>query len=548
MATVVFDKKDLEGLLGKSLTKQEIEEKIPMIGAPLEKTEDNKLVYEVFPNRPDMLSVEGFARALRFFLGTKTDFIEYKTKKSGIVLASDVSVKKARPYIACGIIRNVKITEEMLVSLMQLQEKLHDTIGRKRKKVAVGLHELDKITPPFKYLAASPEKISFIPLDSNKKMNLKEILEGHTKGIAYRHILEKHDKYPVIIDKNNNVLSFPPIINAELTKVTKNTKNIFIDVTGTDKAAVRQVLNIISTAFAERGFSIETCSVDGEETPNLSPRKIQVNLDYINKILGLNLSQKEFIGLLKKMGFGYSGDVLIPPYRTDIMHEIDIAEDIAIAYGYQNFQSVLPGIHTPGKRQNISEFYLHAKSLLTGLGFQETVTMVLTNEKDEFLKMNLKPEKACKTLNPLSQECTICRKAVLPSLLKVLSQNKHRSYPQKLFETGDIVVLDETAETGAINKKTLATVFSDSSVGYESLSTLLDAFLKNLGIEYSLKKTSHVSFIPGRTADVFAGKEKLGIIGEIHPQVLNNWNLDNPVVGFEIVIESIYELIHRQKE
>ncbi|MBI2075619.1 MAG: phenylalanine--tRNA ligase subunit beta [Candidatus Aenigmarchaeota archaeon] len=540
IAVAEFIKKDLEKIIGRKLSEDDYKNKITMLGCPLEKMDSEKVSYEISPNRPDMYSAEGFARAIKNFLGLSKSIPSYNTKKSGIKLAAGIVT--ARPYITAAVVRNVKFTEEVIISLIQLQEKLHETIGRKRKKVAIGIHDLDKVKPPFCYKAVKPEEISFVPLDAKQKMNLSEIGKRHPKGKDYMHTLEGYEKWPIIVDKNNDVLSFPPIINGELTRLTEKTRNLFIDVTGTSDIAINHAINILVAALSDRGFSIETVEIKGSRKPDLSNRKISINIDYANKLLDLDLTKSEMKTLLSKMCLGFDGSVIIPPYRTDIMHPIDIVEDLAIAKGYGTFEAKIPRVPTIAKRDGLVEFLEFLRGAVIGLGFQETVGAILTNKDDEFRKMNIPVEEACETTNPVTVECTMCRKKLLPSLLKTFSQNKHMDYPQCVFELGDAIVIDKTKETNTATVRMLACGISNSSVSYEQISSYLDAFLKNLGINYKLKKFTHSTFIEGRCAEIIADKQ-IGIIGEVHPQVLENWKLEKPVAAFELNVEEIFKLM-----
>lgn len=256
MPTVEFDYLELRSLLKGNPGIDVLRERIPMLGVDMESIDENKIIVEIFPNRPDMLSIEGFARALNGFLGYETGFKNYKSKGIQGEVIVDAAVKWIRPYIACGIVKNISLTDSVIASLMDLQEKIVITHGRKRRKVAIGIHNLDAFAFPLRYTAVDPESISFVPLNFSKKMNLREILREHPTGIKYGEILAGLDRYPIITDKNNEVLSFPPIINSELTKVTKTTKNLFIEITGTEERAVNQALNITITALADRGGEI----------------------------------------------------------------------------------------------------------------------------------------------------------------------------------------------------------------------------------------------------------------------------------------------------
>lgn len=543
MAVVQFEKKDLEKMVGRKLTDKDYNEHIPLFGCPLEKMEKSAVYFEVSPNRPDMLSIEGFSRAINNFTAVRPKLTDYKVKKGKIKLKIDSSVKQVRPYITCAVIRNVKITDDLIASLMQVQEKLHDTLGRKRKKVAIGVHDLARVTPPFTYKAVSPDSIRFVPLDVKKEMTLREILKKHPKGVEYANIIEKAKKWPIIVDKNNNVLSFPPVINGELTRVTEKTKNIFIDVTGTDEYAINQSLNILATSFADRGCKIESVQLIGRKktcAPDLERWKMKVDTNYVNKILGLNLDKKKIVALLEKMDIGFDGRyAIIPAYRTDIMHQIDVAEDIAIAYGYDKFAPTVPAVPTNGMPLEKNDYYHTVKQVMAGTGFQEVVTLTLSNLEDEFDKMNTPRQPVAETLNAVTPECTICRRDVLPSIIDVLAHNQHREYPQRIFEVGDVVSLDDKEETGTKNVKKLACAISDTHVSYAEISSVLDSLMENLGFKYDLKPMKHPSFIEGRAADVITHGKKIGVVGELHPAVLSNWKLEMPIAALEVNLDEL---------
>jgi len=530
MAIVEFSLKDLEKLAGRALTKKDLEERIPMMGSPLEKAERGRVWFEVFPNRPDMLSAEGFARAVRMFLGGRIR--TYSVQQGGIRMDVSPSVKQVRPCIAAAAIRNVRLTPDAVESLMQTQEKLHDTLGRKRRKVAIGVHDLDKVKPPFTYKAVAPESVRFVPLGKATKMDLNEICKKHEKGQAYAHVLAGSKLWPVITDAKGDVLSFPPIINGELTRVTNGTKNLFIDVTGTSQSAVKQALNILVTSFAERGFCIESVNVGGRRTPDLSPMKIKVKADYVNALLGVDLTETKITQLLSRMGIVYAkGMASVPAYRTDVMHCMDIAEDVAIAYGYQNFNAEKPRGTTIARRLETKEWTNAAKTAMAGLGYQEVKTMLLSNN-GQFSKMGVKGN-ACEIANSVTAECTQCRTWLMPSLLRTFSQNMHVEYPQRIFEAGDCVLPDGKAETGATIIRKIAAAVSGTTAGYEEISAALSAFMGSMGIAFTLVPAEHGSFIRGRCAKVMARKVA-GFVGEIRPEVLEAWGLEKPVAAFEL--------------
>lgn len=261
MPTVEFSFQELLKFLEKDFEPDELKEKISMLGVDLEKIDHDTIIMEIFPNRPDLLSIEGFSRNLKGLLDVDFGLIKYSIKKSEVKLFVDKSVEKVRPEISGAVIKNLQIDEKFLCSLMDLQEKLHLTHGRNRRKVAIGLHDFSKVKMPFFYKAVFPEEVFFVPLDMTEKLNLKEILEKHPKGKEYSFILKGKEKYPIILDSQQNVLSFPPIINAELTKISKETKEIFIDVTGTEKEAVEKALNILVTAIFDRKGEIYSVEI-----------------------------------------------------------------------------------------------------------------------------------------------------------------------------------------------------------------------------------------------------------------------------------------------
>lgn len=534
MAIVEFSMADLESLVGRNLSKKDLEETIPMMGCPLERMDDGRVWYEVFPDRPDMLSIEGFARAVRTFLGGPIP--RYKVSPGKIVLKVSPSVKKVRPFIGAAVVKDVKLTSGAVESLMQVQEKLHETLGRKRRKVAIGIHDLDRVKSPFTYKAVPPKSVSFVPLDKTRKMNLKEIGQYHEKGRAYIHILEGSKLWPIITDTNGDVLSFPPIINGELTRVTGRTKNLFIDITGTNPLAVQQTLNIIVTSLADRGATIESVDVQNQPMPDLSPTTMKLSRDYVNKLLDLDLTYTEIAALLTKMGINFdkkNNTALIPAYRTDIMHEIDLVEDIAIAFGYEEFEPRIPKVPTIARRLGEEETAKILRDAMTGPGYQEIQSMVLTNEETQFTRMHVSG-KSCKIANSVTAECTMCRTWILPSLMKVFAQNMHREYPQRIFELGECIIPDEKAETKTITLRKLAAALSANLATYEEISAVLSAFLKTLGVKFTLMPTQHGSFIKGRCASVLVAGKPIGFVGEVTPEVLTNWGLEKPAAAFEL--------------
>lgn len=547
MPVITINRNDFCKLVGKDYPMDFIEKKLAMLGVAWQGKEEDDFSIEVNPNRPDLLSTEGLARTFSAFVGLKTGLREYKVKKSDYLIEVDKKVKKVRPFIVAAIVKDVKFTEDFIRSIMQLQEKLHVSHCRKRRKASIGIYDLDKIKFPVKY-TTKPKNFRFLPLDEPKEMNLTEILKRTPKGKKYSWILERKEEYPILIDSGNTVLSMPPIINSENTKVEKSTKNLLIDITTTDEKTAKEALNILVTTFADRGGKIYSVRIKYPNreilTPKLEEKSVKLDQNYVNELLGIELKNKEIIDCLKKMGYDATGkekiEVLVPCYRTDIMHQFDLAEEVAIGYGYENFEPKIPNISTIGKEGELEVFSRRLRELMVGLGFQEVMCLTLTNKEFLFDKMNLKERPVAEIANPKTKEYTICRDQILPSLLKVLSKNKHREFPQKIFELESVVVLDKKSETGARNNKRLGGVISDHKIGYSDIRAVVSSFLKNLGTKYIIKTTKNDSFIEGRVGCIMVNKKKIGILGEISPVVITNFDLEKPVASFEINVEKLY--------
>ncbi|MBU4493113.1 MAG: phenylalanine--tRNA ligase subunit beta [Nanoarchaeota archaeon] len=542
MPTITLDKKDVFELIGKKLPDDELKDRISMLGTDLDSVDDKEIIVEVFPNRPDLLSEEGFSRALSSFIGVKTGLRKYDVKKSNFKVKVEKSVENVRPFIRCAVLKNINLSDEAIKSLMQLQEKLHLTHGRKRKKVAIGVHDFNAIKFPLVYKAVKPDSISFVPLDMTTEMNLAQILSKHPKGRDYAFCLEGLEKYPIIIDAKNDVVSFPPIINGIVTQVKENTKNLFIDVTGLDINAVTQALNILVASLADRGAEVYSLDVDGVVSPDLKPRKMKVNLDYVNKLLGLNLNKEKFVELIEKMGLGFDKDVLIPAYRDDIIHPVDIVEAVAIAYGFENFEPEIPNLATIAEENSFEKFKSKIAEILVGLGIIETNTYHITNKENLNKKMNL--DLGCVELsNALTKDYDVLRSWMIPSLMDVLKNNKNREFPQKIFEMGVCFKENKEKETGVEEFTRLAVLISHTKANFTEIKQVLDYLFNLLGLEYKTEDTEHSSFIKGRVGRVIVNGKKLAYIGEISPEVITNWELEMPVAALELNLTELFELI-----
>jgi phenylalanyl-tRNA synthetase beta chain len=538
MPLVTFSYADFINLLGHQIPKETLIEKLPMIGGDFSHVNGDEINIEFFPNRPDLTSVEGIARASRGFFGFKTGLQKYEMTTSNVTLTVDPSVKKIRPFITTALVKNITMIDELIVSLMGLQEKLHIGLGRNRRKVAIGVHNAKPVVPPFTYKAVDPDSVSFVPLAKDESMTLREILKNHEKGVDYANLLTGFKKYPLIVDANNNVLSFPPIINGSLTEVTPLTKEIFIDVTGTDRKAINYALNIVTTALAERGGEIYQTTIldEGKKfiSPDFSPLKHLVLVDNVNRILGTALQEKEIISYLQKMGHNAidSGkgtiEVEIAAWRSDILHEVDLIEDVAIGYGFDIFQSDFPKAFTFGGTLPHHPLLVSLRNIMIGLGFNEVITFVISNEKDEYQRMGLKKGKMVEIENPIGEDYHGLRISLLPSLLKLLRENRHHSLPQQIFEIG--VIVDEHAK----NQYHLAGLKIDAKANFTECKSLVEAVLRECGIKPIIKEKTHSAFIEGRCASVLRNGAEIGVFGELHPKTIQAFSLEYPMIAFEL--------------
>jgi len=549
MPKINLNKKSLIKLIGKKFSDSELTEKIPMIGVDLESISKDEVIVEVFPNRPDLLSDHGFARSFKSFIGKETGLKKFKVNDSRLKVIVDPALKNIRPYTACAIVKNLKLSDEDIIELMQLQEKLHITFCRNRKKASIGIYPLSKIKFPVYYKALSQEKIRFQPLDEHKILTAKEILERTPKGKYYEHLLENFNLYPCFIDANNNFMSLIPIINSELTgKVTEKTKDVFVEVSGTDLIVINQCLNILVSTLADLNGKIYSLTIQYSDkkltTPNLKPTEMNVDLNYINKILGLNLKDNALNKLFSKMGLDYKNKkALIPAYRIDILNQRDLAEEIAIAYGYNNFVPEIPQISTIAEEDKLEKFKSLIKEVLIGLNFNEINTFHLSNKLNQNNKMNFDSE-LIELENSLTEEYNVLRSWLLPSLMETLSINKHNEYPQNIFTIGNSFSKDKSSETGIKEEAKLAVALSAIGSNYTKIRQVLEALLSSLGIKAVYREFNHKSFINGRSAEVLINGKQIAVLGEVSPFVLTEWKLEMPVSAFELNLSELFKILN----
>ncbi|HIH22150.1 TPA: phenylalanine--tRNA ligase subunit beta [Candidatus Micrarchaeota archaeon] len=538
MAVVEFYIDDLREMCGRMEEKKLIET-LTNLGAPCEAGEGEskgKLIIEITPNRPDFFFIEGLTRAVNTF--QKRKIPEYTAKKSDYVVIVDSSVEKIRPSSLCAVVKNLKLDARRIEYLIQAQEKLMTTIGRKTRKFGMGFFDLNKVVFPIKYTTRKPEDIVYRPLGYQKTANAREILTNHPKGIENRHMIEKFDRYPLYEDANGRVLVLIPIVNSEeCGKIDERTNAVFIEVTGTDMNTIKSVMNILICSLIDIGgtaYSVEMKYPDKkfQSMQGLVDGEVELDLEFINKILGLELSKKDVDGLLARMGYKTSGKkVMTPPYRIDIMHFMDIVEDVAIAYGYEKFEPMLPDFFTSGK--TIGKTESEIDKTLRGMGFLETVSPILTSP-GSIKNAGLKQTKDAEVKNSKSEEFSIIRPALALSILECFARNKTKGLPQKFYEIGDRFVGGELER---------AVVFAvvDRNVSFADIRGYAQTLFEEIGLEFKIENAASE---PGnelmdeeKSGMVMFDGEVRGRIGLVNEDILKRFNLQNKVAICEIVLD-----------
>ncbi|MBI2576324.1 phenylalanine--tRNA ligase subunit beta [Candidatus Woesearchaeota archaeon] len=571
MPTVVFSLTDLQDLVGQQLSPDKLESLASYAKGSIEKTnqEANEVTISFDDtNLPYLWSVEGFARLCRGILGIEPGIPYIKVAGSSLSLIVDDSVGVVRPYIGAFLAEGKQVSDAFLKQLIQLQEKLDESFGRKREKISIGIYRAGQVKFPVTYKAVPPDSVSFVPLGFPHEMSLRNILEEHPKGKEYSWILKQHKMYPLLVDAKGEVLSFPPIINSNSTgRVLENDDHLFIEATATDKHGLKIVLAILAFALADRGFSLSSIEVRrGSKkavTPDLAPEKVNITLGQVRKLLGLELKNKEVIGLLEKARYHVSTtlSVSIPPYRGDILHPCDIIEDIGIMYGFGSIEEKPLTTYTAGKSNPLHDFKKIARELFVGLGYQEVMSPILSSLNMLSARMQLSPlsdngkdsakespaiDNPVVIENPMSETYSCLRSWIIPQLMDFLSKNTHNPYPQKVFEAGRVAMVKPGQGSGqktVAEHEHLAAVSAHDSVDYTEARQAVDFTLSQLGLAGEIKKIEHPSFLPGRAARIIIDGKAAGFLGELHPSVLETHKVMVPVVALELDLDALFELV-----
>jgi phenylalanyl-tRNA synthetase beta chain len=524
---------------------------LPFVGLDIEGIDGNVVRVEYNPNRPDFSSDYGIARALAGLLGKETGMPKFRLAgKSDLAINVDKSVKKVRPFVVALVARNGRLDDETIKQLIAMQEDLHNGVGRRRKKASIGIHNLDAIKFPVKYTTATGE-YSFIPLGGSKEQTIEQVLQETETGRAYGHLLAAGPKYPVIVDSSGTTLSLPPIINGEATKVDEKCKNLFVEVTATDKKAADDTLAVIAITLFDAGFQIKTVTIaedsKKQETPDATTRKISVDAGYVNDILGLDLTANEIAACLKKSrldakasGSNKTIVCTVPRYRTDITHEIDLAEEVTIGYGIYRMEPNFPVSPTSGQRSAFSSYSTAIRQAMTGLGMLESFNFSLTSREVQYSLCGRPENDVLAVDGTKSIEHEVLRSSLIPSLLQSLSRNVHEEYPQRLFEIGK--TFHRQKDGKIVERWHAAAVVAHGEAGYTEIKSAMQALLSSgFGMSAATKASDDPLYIKGRCARVITNRD-IGTIGEITPLAIDNFKLRVSVAAFEIDLSELLPL------
>jgi len=546
------------------------------MGCPVDNNSEESIEVEVFPDRPDLLSHETIARASRTFLSASEVGVGLPVSQGEIKLSVAPELEDVRPIVLGAVVRGVDTgsnpeeREDFIQSLMDHQEKLHMTLGRRRKFASIGVHDLSSLKPPFN-VTTVPSNFSFIPLACSEEMTIERILEEHPKGSEYSHLMEGMDRFPVILDSEDRVLSFPPIINGSHTTVNSSTEDFFIDVTGWDIRACESCLLLVCLSMSERGGIVENIELSGSNgeavrVPNGDARKHRVPESLIRKILGLELDSGELSRAISKMGGklersqtvtdgpnerGRWADCVVgeiehiismPRWRSDIMHPVDVVEDIAIGFGFENLPEILSKTHLDSIPLVSSNLDRRFGESMRACGLQEVQSLTLSNERDQFEIVRWPQEQGMALIsNPITSEHTVLRQYILPSLLRLLAANRHHELPQRVYELGTVV-------KGFRNCKKGAWTCAEVGSGFTASKGIAQALLRDLGagyedVEFAPTEPGHGPWITGRGSHILIKGKRIGEFGEIAPEVSGGFGIKSPIQAGEIDLEEVGSLI-----
>ncbi|EGR27777.1 phenylalanyl-tRNA synthetase beta chain, putative [Ichthyophthirius multifiliis] len=587
MPTVTVNIDNFNKKLGKNLDFNDLENLCFDFGIEVEKREVTKknkktnqdevtleYAFEVGANRPDLLSVETLSLALGTFIGTrKMPKYTIKNVKNREKIIVKENCKKIREFVVGCVLRNVTFDQYTYDSFIDFQDKLHHNLCRRRRLASMGTHDLDTIKGPFIYDAKTPKSISFVPLDKTEEMDGEKLMEFYDKDIHLKEflpIIRDSDVYPVFLDHNNVVMSLPPIINSDHSKIKLTTKNVFVEITATDYTRAVASLNCIVAAFSQycaEPFTIEEVEIFYEAenrtdiTPKIENLYFETSIEYINCVGSLNLNAQQACELLNKMCLNSqpiqnSGKIKVevPITRSDILQECDIVEDVCIAFGYNNIDCKLPKTPTVGKQLFLNKMSDLVREEMASAGYKEGLNFVLVSDEDLTSKLLKKNDGQMVIIdNPKVKEFNVGRTTLIPGCLKWLCNNRQNKIPIKMFEVGDVVLQDKTQETGTRNERRMCALYTNLQSQIEIIHGLVDYIMMKLNVKllcpensnfkrlYKLIPANEDSYFRDKQAYILFNDVKIGILGVLHPLVLQNYQWKYPVSVVEINLEPLFK-------
>ena len=584
MPVVDVDPDELRGLTGHTETSTEsFKETLFGLGLEFEgETDDGQLQFEFAPDRLDRLSVEGVARSLRYHYGDDRGVYVPETNDPEWTIEVDSSVPAERPYVTGAVVRGVDLGESGLQSLIGLQEKLHATMGRGRAKGAIGIHDLAMLKgAPLQegaersvtYRGVEPDGDTFVPLDATEELTPAGVLESHQTGRTYADLVREYDRYPAIYDELG-LFSFPPVINGRRTEVTTGSRELLVELTGTDQWTIDKMCTIVCYALSARGATIEEVEVTYADSathpseygaelvrPDLDVDEKSVTHDRIETLLGADFEPEAVVDCFERSGLdatyqlgeSVTYDVEIPPYRVDVLHPLDLVDDVGRAYGFDELTPRYPDAGTVGGRHERTRLADAVRTSLVGLGFEDLLNFHMTSSEQNYDQVRVDPGTGglaavdgvfgggdpVRITEPYSEAYTQLRTWALPSLLKLLEGNTHNAYPQDISEIGFVAEHDPTANTSVAESRHVAGALARRDASYEAAKGRLQAVCDDFGSLVETPPTDHPTFIDGRVADVVIDGDRVGVIGEVHPAVLVDHDLEVPVAAFEFDLDAL---------
>ena len=514
-------------------------------------------------NRPDLWSTAGLARLLRMHTGGTSnkaryqEFLSTQTEQKdagGRRVIVDSELEHIRPFMTAFVISGKPIDEPMLKDIIQTQEKLCWNFGRKRRSVSMGVYRSALISWPIRYHAVDPDTTSFTPLGFDTEMTCSQIMTEHPKGKEYGWILKDKKKVPFLSDAKDGVLSMAPIINsAHIGAVQQGDSDLLVELTGTDMPSLLLATNIVACDFSDAGYTILPVTVEHPyetgfgktvTTPFYFQETARTTIQAVNKLLGTTLSAQEIAEALERMDNAVSikGDTLIltpPAYRNDFLHEVDIIEDVMMGKTVEFFKPETPHEFTIGRLLPITVLSRKIKRLMVGFGYQEMIFNYLGSKKDFIDRMRIDRSQVIEIANPMSENYQFVRPSIIPSLLSAEMISGNAVYPHRIFETGKIAYLNPEENTGTQTRQSLGFLTASHDANFNEAASHVAGLLYYLQMPYTVCETNDPRFIAGRQAGILYEEKQIGIFGELHPQVLENWSITVPVFAGELDIEAL---------